>query len=196
MDEAFVYLWYHGPTKRYYLGYHKGTIDDGYSHSSKVMESWDANNPPKGWRRRILATGSLKEMADLEHRLLSNRRSRGWFGNKYINLASFPYIELTHERRKESAKKRLTTWMTKTTPEQRSEIARKANASMTSKQRSEAAKKRWSLTTPEQRSEIARKRSHSMTPEQRSELARKAARASAEMRAVRRNTSNLQDFFE
>jgi hypothetical protein len=43
------------------------------------------------------------------------------------------------------------------TPEQRSEIVRKANANRTPEQRSEAAKKREANRTPEQRSEIARK---------------------------------------
>jgi len=34
--EAFVYLWRNSETKKFYLGSHKGTIDDGYTHSSQV----------------------------------------------------------------------------------------------------------------------------------------------------------------
>jgi hypothetical protein len=60
------------------------------------------------------------------------------------------------------------------TPEQRSETARKANASRTPEQRSEISKKAQASKTPEQRSETARKREANKTPEQRSEAARKA----------------------
>ena len=59
------------------------------------------------------------------------------------------------------------------TPEQRSEIARKANASRTPEQRSEIARKANASRTPEQRSEIVRKGRANMTPEQRSEIIRK-----------------------
>lgn len=84
--EAFVYLWYHGPTKRYYLGKHKGTIDDGYSHSSSVMESWDANNPPDGWRRRILFYGTHDNCIDKEMSLLYKIKKKKHFNKRYINL--------------------------------------------------------------------------------------------------------------
>ena len=59
------------------------------------------------------------------------------------------------------------------TPEQRSEIARKRNASKTPEQRSEIARKREANKTPEQRSEKARKSAAKLTPEQWSEISRK-----------------------
>jgi hypothetical protein len=64
------------------------------------------------------------------------------------------------------------------TPEQRSESARKGQASRTPEQRSEATRKAreayFTKSTPEQRSEASRKANSSRTPEQRSEAARKA----------------------
>lgn len=81
--EAFVYLWHHGPTKTYYLGFHRGTPDDGYAHSSSALPEWDANNPPPGWRRRILAYGTAAEMYQLEHSLLKKRAK--YFRKKYHN---------------------------------------------------------------------------------------------------------------
>jgi hypothetical protein len=112
LAEAFVYLWYHGPTKRYYLGKHKGTIDDGYSHSSSVMESWDANNPPEGWRRRILAYGSWIEISSLEQKFLMTRKEAGYLGNRYLNLnigngAAHVWTEKSRAKMSKSIKTRL-----------------------------------------------------------------------------------------
>jgi hypothetical protein len=59
------------------------------------------------------------------------------------------------------------------TPEQRSESARKAQASRTPEQRSEVSRKGRANMTPEQRSEASRKGNASLTPEQRSERSRK-----------------------
>ena len=56
--EAFVYLWYDAPNKKYYLGWHKGTPDDKYTHSSTVWESFTKNTIPEGVTRRILAYGT------------------------------------------------------------------------------------------------------------------------------------------
>jgi hypothetical protein len=84
------------------------------------------------------------------------------------------------------------------TPEQRSEITRKANASRTPEQRSEAARKRQANKTPEQRSEVARKAREvylsTSTPEQRSEVARKAnaSRTPEQRSEVARKASSIK----
>jgi hypothetical protein len=90
--EAFVYLWQDARQKpyRYYLGYHKGHPDDGYTHSSKVFESFNKNNIPDGVKRRILATGTSEEMMELENKLLNNRKDRGKWDIYYNLTASFP----------------------------------------------------------------------------------------------------------
>ena len=84
MSEAFVYLWYDSKNRMYYLGKHKGTPDDGYTHSSTVMESFKSNEVPPYMKRRILAYGTDKEMVDLETKLLENRKERCW--DRYYNV--------------------------------------------------------------------------------------------------------------
>jgi hypothetical protein len=75
----------------------------------------------------------------------------------------------TSEQRSEIAKKRQASM----TPEQRSEIARKGRASLTPEQRREIRRKGLASTTPEQRSESMRKKAANKTSEQRSESAKK-----------------------
>ena len=87
MSEAFVYMWYDSKNSMYYIGYHKGTPDDGYTHTSSIMESFKI--APKGFRRRILAYGTRDEMMQLESDLLKNRKEKCW--NKYYNvITQFP----------------------------------------------------------------------------------------------------------
>lgn len=59
---GFVYIWYDNKHKRYYVGCHWGTVDDGYICSSNWMR--DAyNRRPRDFKRRILKTKlSRKEM--------------------------------------------------------------------------------------------------------------------------------------
>ena len=73
----------------FYLGYHKGTPDDSYTHSSTVMESFTKTSIPSYMRRRILATGTVEEMIELENKLLDNRKEKCW--DKYYNVTvAFP----------------------------------------------------------------------------------------------------------
>ncbi len=81
MRESFVYLWFDSKNRKFYLGKHKGTPDDGYTHSSTVMESFDV--PPPHMKRRILAYGTDEEMCLLEHELLKNRKDKKW--ERYYN---------------------------------------------------------------------------------------------------------------
>ena len=83
MSEAFVYLWYDALNKMYYLGKHKGSPDDTYTHSSTIWEHFTKDNIPEGVTRRILAYGTDEEMCILEHELLVNRKKRCW--NRYYN---------------------------------------------------------------------------------------------------------------
>ena len=95
--EGFVYLWYNSIKKMFYLGVHKGTPDDGYTHSSSIWESFTMDTIPKGVRRRILAYGTYEEMCILENKLLVNRKNRRW--DRYYNrsLGSPRYIDQSGE---------------------------------------------------------------------------------------------------
>jgi hypothetical protein len=67
----------------YYLGKHKGSPEDSYTHSSTIWESFTKDNIPEGVTRRILAYGTDEEMCILEYELLINRKKRCW--NRYYN---------------------------------------------------------------------------------------------------------------
>ena len=97
MKEAFVYLWYDALNKMYYLGKHKGSPDDSYTHSSSIWESFTKDNIPEGVTRRILAYGTHEEMCILEHELLVNRKKRCW--NRYYNesLGDPRYVDMSGE---------------------------------------------------------------------------------------------------
>jgi hypothetical protein len=92
MNEAFVYIWRDSSASKFYLGYHKGSVDDNYAHSSTVMESFTMNSVPSGFTRRILATGTNEEMIALEQTLLVNRKERRWEKYHNISLAMYPYL--------------------------------------------------------------------------------------------------------
>ncbi len=85
-SEAFLYLWYDAPNKKYYLGKHKGSPDDSYTHSSTVWESFTKSTIPDGVRRRILAYGTDEEMTKLEYDLLLNRKQKCW--DHYYNVSA------------------------------------------------------------------------------------------------------------
>jgi len=97
MSEAFIYLWYDAPNKKYYLGKHKGSPDDSYTHSSTIWEHFTKDNIPEGVTRRILAEGTHEEMCILEHELLVNRKKRCW--NRYYNesLGDPRYVDMSGE---------------------------------------------------------------------------------------------------
>jgi hypothetical protein len=96
-QEAFVYLWYDASNKKYYLGKHKGTPDDGYTHSSTIWESFTKDTIPEGVSRRILAYGTNEEMCILEHELLVDRKNRCW--DRYYNesLGDPRYVDISGE---------------------------------------------------------------------------------------------------
>lgn len=62
---GFVYIWYDRKHKRYYVGCHWGTIDDGYICSSNWMR--DAyKRRIQDFKRRILKTGLSREQMYIE----------------------------------------------------------------------------------------------------------------------------------
>ena len=86
--ETFCYLWFDAKNRMFYLGKRKGHPDDGYTHSSSVMEAFTKKTIPTYMHRRILATGTEQEMIDLENKLLENRKRcpRRW--DKYYNVVT------------------------------------------------------------------------------------------------------------
>lgn len=83
--EAFIYLWRDSLNKKWYLGKHKGSPDDGYTHSSHDMPSFKKEDTPSYMRRKILAFGTHEEIRLLESRLLKSRRRKSFKWDQYYN---------------------------------------------------------------------------------------------------------------
>lgn len=65
MKTGFIYLWYDRKHKRYYLGSHWGTEDDGYICSSDWMKK-SYKRRPYDFKRRIIQRNILKRETLLE----------------------------------------------------------------------------------------------------------------------------------
>lgn len=70
--EAFTYVWVDNKNKMYYVGWHKGQIDDGYVCSSKWMLE-EYNKRPADFTRQIIATGSSDFCHHLETTILKEK---------------------------------------------------------------------------------------------------------------------------
>ena len=105
MTEAFVYKWTDSINNKFYVGFHKGTPDDGYTHSSHNKEFCNIvphslkgkrerkkffQNMPKDVSREIIATGSWQEMAQLESDMLDKAYSSGNWDQYYNGMRSYP----------------------------------------------------------------------------------------------------------
>ena len=87
VGEAFVYMWVDKSTDRKYIGYHKGSADDGYIASNeRLVEDYLAR--PSDFTRTILAWGTATDMYELETILLLElgAATRGSFHNVSSNL--------------------------------------------------------------------------------------------------------------
>lgn len=71
--EAFVYEWKNLTNGKSYIGYHKGSLDDGYICSSHNIDFWkDFNNIHMVWERIIIAEGTRDECLKIEQDILKN----------------------------------------------------------------------------------------------------------------------------
>ena len=69
--ESFVYKWTNKTLDKIYIGFHKGTENDGYVCSSASEKFWnDFNNAEYIWQREILYKGTMKECQEYESLLL------------------------------------------------------------------------------------------------------------------------------
>jgi len=87
VGEAFVYMWINLENDMKYIGYHKGTLGDGYVCSNeRLKEEYEAD--PTKFMRTILAWGTAKDMYELETLLILQLGAavRGSFYNVSNNL--------------------------------------------------------------------------------------------------------------
>lgn len=73
--EAFVYCWTDKSNNKLYVGSHKGSIDDGYVCSSKIMMK-EYNKRPQDFSRQIIAEGNLEDIRKLESKILQSVSAR------------------------------------------------------------------------------------------------------------------------
>ncbi len=87
MKYGFVYIWYDKKYKRYYVGCHWGSIDDGYVCSSSWMKA-SYKKRPQDFKRRILSYvyTTKKDMFEEEYRWLSMMKPEELHGPRYYNI--------------------------------------------------------------------------------------------------------------
>jgi integrase/recombinase XerD len=83
--EAFIYLWRDSLNKKWYLGKHKGSPDDGYTHSSYYMPGFKKEDTPPHMKRRVLAFGTHEEIKILERKLILSRKRKSFKWDQYYN---------------------------------------------------------------------------------------------------------------
>lgn len=73
--EAFVYCWTDHLRNMLYIGYHKGSLDDGYVCSSKLMKE-QYKERPSDFTREIIAQGSKEDMVKFERKILVSMNAK------------------------------------------------------------------------------------------------------------------------
>ncbi len=95
MSEAFVYIWENLTNGNQYIGYHKGTLDDGYVSSTSSTRFWnDFKNKDMVWKRHIVFEGSTADCLKHEQQLLKQIDLRS---DSYYNNARGAEIIFTEE---------------------------------------------------------------------------------------------------
>lgn len=102
MTEAFVYSWTDYDTDMLYVGYHKGSLDDGYICSSKAMLA-EYNQRPHSFTRQIIATGTMDDMIALEKAILVSDNAAS--NPKYYNRSNGGGVVFTEEVRQQMSEK-------------------------------------------------------------------------------------------
>ena len=90
MAEAFIYCWTDTNRNMLYVGTHKGTPDDGYVCSGKLMLE-EYNKRPQDFKREVMAFGSYNDMINFETKILkaANAASNKSFYNQHNGDGNF-----------------------------------------------------------------------------------------------------------
>lgn len=83
--EAFVYCWTDHKMNKLYVGSHKGSEDDGYICSSKIMLE-EYNQRPQDFTRQIVAEGLDKDIRKLEVKILESVNAK--LNEDFYNLSN------------------------------------------------------------------------------------------------------------
>lgn len=85
MKYGFVYIWYDIKHKRYYIGSHWGSEDDGYICSSSWMKR-SYMRRPKDFKRRIISRVSERSILIKEEQKWLSFTKKQELGKRYYNL--------------------------------------------------------------------------------------------------------------
>lgn len=97
---GFVYIWYDKRKKRFYLGSHWGSTDDGYICSSNWMRN-AFRKRPNDFKRRILSIHTDRaSMFDEEERLLQMIKEEELKGKRYYNACRHTFKHWSHDPEK------------------------------------------------------------------------------------------------
>lgn len=93
MTDTFLYCWRDHKTEKLYVGVHRGSPEDGYICSSKVVLQ-EYKKRPRDFSREILASGTWPMMYQLETSLLSALQAHKdpMFYNQTNNQGAFYHI--------------------------------------------------------------------------------------------------------
>jgi NUMOD3 motif len=94
---GFIYIWYDHKHKRFYIGCHWGTEDDGYICSSNWMRDAYRRRPEDFKRRIIQRIPERTELLILEHKWLSFIKENE-LGKRYYNLRQHKCGHWSHEK--------------------------------------------------------------------------------------------------
>lgn len=83
--EGFIYIWYDRKHKRYYIGSHWGTLDDGYICSSSWMKQ-GYKHRPNDFKRKILKRNIERTLLLQEEYNWLKLIKQEELGKKYYNL--------------------------------------------------------------------------------------------------------------
>lgn len=89
--EAFVYKWTNTENAKFYIGKHKGHINDGYISSGKAFLAV-YNHNPSIFKREILFVGTHQDVLHKENELIQQAITAVGYDNIY-NLTTYQYLK-------------------------------------------------------------------------------------------------------
>lgn len=170
---GFIYIWYDRKHKRFYIGSHWGTTDDGYICSSTWMKN-SYRRRPQDFRRRILKIVSVRSnLLDEEFHYLEMIKDEE-LGKRYYNLKNHKFIHWSHredtDKSRQSISEKVSSYMQNLSKEERS--ARHGNKAKLNKPVSEETRAKLSEKSKNRQSPM-KGRKHSPETKLKMSLARK-----------------------
>ena len=134
---GFVYIWYNRVKKKFYIGCHWGTEDDGYICSSDLMRKAYRRNP-EYFKRRVVSRvyTNRQELLEEEHKWLALIPDEE-LGKRYYNLSkkhfghwtATPDARAVSDKLKDAWEIRKTKWQNGISEQTRNKISKSTSGS-------------------------------------------------------------------